>query len=133
MKAFSWLVMSPLFFKNGEFKGIGGVDVSLEYVDDVVSRVHTFDTGYAFMVSNSGILLSHPVRKDWIGKKSLSDFEDKEIRECFPEYSERSRRTPGDHRSYHRQKCSDVLRACENRKFRIYPCDPKRRNACRSR
>ena len=60
--------VSPIF-KNGKFAGIGGVDVSLEYVDEVVSKVRTFDTGYAFMVSNTGILLSHPTHKDWIGKK----------------------------------------------------------------
>ncbi|MGB9928871.1 MAG: cache domain-containing protein, partial [Methanosarcina sp.] len=71
--------VSPIF-QNGEFAGIGGVDVSLDYVDDTVSKVQAFDTGYAFMVSNSGILLSHPTQKDWIGKKSLYDFEDEKIR-----------------------------------------------------
>ncbi len=51
------------------------MDVSLEYVDEVVSEVSTFDTGYAFMVSNTGTFLSHPTHKDWIGEKSLRDFE----------------------------------------------------------
>ena len=51
-------------------------------VDEVVSEVRTFETGYAFMVSNTGILLSHPTRKEWIGKKSLYDFEDKEIQKA---------------------------------------------------
>lgn len=69
---------SPIF-KNGEFVGISGVDVPLDYMDDVLSKVKAFDTGYAFMVSNTGILLSHPTRKDWIGKKSLYDFNSKEI------------------------------------------------------
>ena len=70
--------VSPIF-KNGRFVGIGGVDVPLEYMDEVVSKVKAFDTGYAFMVSNTGVLLSHPTRKDWIGKKSLYDFNSKEI------------------------------------------------------
>ena len=61
--------VSPIF-RDGKFVGIGGVDVPLEYVDEVVSKVRAFDTGYAFMVSNTGVLLSHPTRKDWIGKKS---------------------------------------------------------------
>ncbi|AKB57966.1 histidine kinase dimerization/phosphoacceptor domain -containing protein [Methanosarcina barkeri] len=69
---------SPIF-KNGEFVGIAGVDVPLDYMDDVLSKVKAFDTGYAFMVSNTGVLLSHPTRKDWIGKKSLYDFNSKEI------------------------------------------------------
>jgi PAS domain S-box-containing protein len=71
--------VSPIF-KNQKFVGIGGVDVPLKYVDDVVSDVRTFDTGYAFMVSNSGILLSHPINKEWIGKKSLYDFDSEKIR-----------------------------------------------------
>ncbi len=64
---------SPII-KEGEFAGIGGVDVSLDYVDEEVSEVRIFDTGYAFMVSNTGVLLSHPTHKDWIGKKNLYDF-----------------------------------------------------------
>ena len=55
------------------------MDVSLEYVDEVVSKVRTFDTGYAFMVSNSGVILSHPTHKDWIGKKDLYDFGGEEL------------------------------------------------------
>jgi PAS domain S-box len=70
--------VSPIF-KNGKFVGIGGVDVPLDYMDKVVSKVKAFDTGYAFMVSNTGVLLSHPTRKDWIGKKSLYDFDSNEI------------------------------------------------------
>ncbi|KKG17172.1 ATPase [Methanosarcina sp. 2.H.T.1A.6] len=71
--------VSPII-KDGEFVGIGGVDVSLEYVDEVVSEVRTFDTGYAFMVSNEGILLSHPTYKDWIGKKNLYDLGGEELK-----------------------------------------------------
>ena len=73
--------VSPII-KDGEFAGIGGVDVSLEYVDEVVSEVRTFDTGYAFMVSNAGVLLSHPTHKDWIGKKNLSDFGGEELKKA---------------------------------------------------
>ncbi|WP_305065002.1 histidine kinase dimerization/phosphoacceptor domain -containing protein [Methanococcoides sp.] len=61
--------------RDGEFIGIGGVDVELNYVDETVSSVKAFDTGYLFMVSNTGVLLSHPTRKDWIGLRSMADFE----------------------------------------------------------
>ncbi|RXA14671.1 ATPase, partial [Methanosarcina sp. MSH10X1] len=73
--------VSPIF-KDGEFSGVGGVDISLEYLDEAVSKVRAFDTGYAFMVSNTGILLSHPAHKEWIGKKNLYDFEGEEIRKA---------------------------------------------------
>lgn len=55
------------------------MDVPLEYVDDVASSIRTFDTGYAFMVSNTGIFLSsHTEKLDW--RKSLSDFDVEEIK-----------------------------------------------------
>ncbi len=73
--------VSPIL-RDGKFVGVGGVDVSLKYVDEVVSTVRTFDTGYAFMVSNTGILLSHPTHKEWIGKKSLYDFEGEGVSEA---------------------------------------------------
>ena len=72
---------SPIL-KNGKFAGIAGVDVPLEYVDEVASNIKTFETGYAFMVSNTGIFLSHPAQKDWIGKKSLYDFDAVEIKKA---------------------------------------------------
>ncbi|MBI9010513.1 MAG: C50 carotenoid epsilon cyclase [Tenericutes bacterium] len=71
---------SPII-RNGEFVGIGGVDVSLNYFDEMVSNVTAFETGYAFITSNSGILLSHPEHKEWIGIKTLNDFGVLEISE----------------------------------------------------
>jgi two-component sensor histidine kinase len=70
--------VSPII-KNGEFVGIGGVDVSLNYLDDTISTVKAFDSGYAFMTGNTGILVSHPFNKDWIGEKTLYDFDIPEI------------------------------------------------------
>ncbi|MCL7412941.1 MAG: histidine kinase, partial [ANME-2 cluster archaeon] len=65
--------------QDGEFIGIAGVDVSLNYLDEVISDIKSFDTGYAFMTGNTGILVSHPFKKDWIGKKTLYDFEIEEF------------------------------------------------------
>ena len=62
-----------------EFIGIGGVDVSLDYLDDVISNVQAFDTGYAFVVDNNGILVSYPYNKEWIGEKTLNDFKIEEM------------------------------------------------------
>ncbi len=69
---------SPVL-KNDEFVGIGGVDISLNYIDEVVNQVQAFDTGYAFMTGRTGILISHPTNKDWIGSKTLYDFNVPEI------------------------------------------------------
>jgi len=70
--------VSPIM-KEGKFAGIAGVDVSLDYIDEEVSQVSMFDTGYAFMVSNSGMFMSHPTEKEWIGTRYLSDFNDPAI------------------------------------------------------
>ncbi|MDK2827188.1 MAG: methyl-accepting chemotaxis protein [Methanolobus sp.] len=70
--------VSPII-KDGSFVGIAGVDVSLNYIDDEVSKVSIFDTGYAFMVSNTGLFMSHPTEKNWIGTKTLADLNDPEI------------------------------------------------------
>jgi two-component sensor histidine kinase len=65
--------VSPII-KNNEFQGISGVDVSLNYLNDEISTVKAFDTGYAFMVDNSGILVAYPYNKELIGEKTLYDF-----------------------------------------------------------
>ncbi len=70
--------VSPIIIE-GEFIGIGGADVSLSYIDEEISNIKILDSGYAFTVSNTGLLISHPVHKEWIGSKTLYDFEEPEI------------------------------------------------------
>ncbi|APH39117.1 histidine kinase [Methanohalophilus halophilus] len=67
-------LVSPIM-KKGNFQGIGGVDISLNYIDSIVSDIEIFNTGYAAVVSRTGILMSHPTEKEWIGHKSLNSFD----------------------------------------------------------
>ncbi len=53
---------------NGKSVGVAGVDISMEKLKDIVSRIKLFETGYSFMVSNSGIMVAHPAF-DKVGKK----------------------------------------------------------------
>ncbi|MDY0386135.1 MAG: methyl-accepting chemotaxis protein [Methanolobus sp.] len=76
--------VSPII-RDGEAIGIAGVDVSTNYVDEAASEVSIFDTGYAFMVSNSGMFMSHPTEKEWIGTKSLNEFDNPEINKMADE------------------------------------------------
>lgn len=64
--------VSPII-RDGQFVGITGVDVALNSIDEEISKIAVYDTGYAFMTSKSGVFLSHPTNKDWIGTKSLTD------------------------------------------------------------
>ncbi|NPE27905.1 PAS domain-containing protein [Methanococcoides sp. SA1] len=70
--------VSPILIE-GEFVGIGGTDVSLNYIDEEVSNIQILDSGYAFTISNTGMFLSHPFHKEWIGLKTLYDFDDPKI------------------------------------------------------
>ncbi len=65
--------------KDDEFLGVAGVDVSLKYVDDIVSQIKAFDTGYAIMTGSSGTILSQPYNKDWIGHKTIYDYDNEEL------------------------------------------------------
>ena len=63
--------ISPII-RNHTFIGTVGIDVPLDSLDRTVSQVKVFDTGYAFLVSNSGIFVSSP-NKDYIGRMSLDE------------------------------------------------------------
>ncbi len=63
--------ISPII-ENQIFKGTVGIDVPLESIDRTVSRLKVLDTGYAFLVSNTGIFVSSP-EKNYIGRMTLNE------------------------------------------------------------
>ncbi|MCX6081050.1 MAG: methyl-accepting chemotaxis protein [Chloroflexi bacterium] len=65
--------ISPIVDDAGKFLGITGVDVSLNYLDAQVSKIKVFKSGYAFLISNSGIFVSAP-DKALIGNQTLTNF-----------------------------------------------------------
>jgi methyl-accepting chemotaxis protein len=65
---------SPII-RNGDFVGITGADVSLNYLDGVISDIQVFDSGYAFLVSQKGVVMTHPENKEWIGEKNIKDID----------------------------------------------------------
>lgn len=65
--------ISPIIDDSGKFIGIAGVDVSLNDLDAEISKIKMFESGYAFLVSNTGIFVSAP-DKALIGNKTLGDF-----------------------------------------------------------
>ncbi|MCC6444195.1 MAG: HAMP domain-containing protein [Armatimonadetes bacterium] len=67
--------VSPIL-RNGKFIGIGGVNVSLEHLDKIVGDIRLFQTGYAFLVSNSGAFVSYK-DKSLIGKQKLAAYGEK--------------------------------------------------------
>jgi methyl-accepting chemotaxis protein len=62
--------VSPILI-DGNFVGIAGVDTSLNSWDQAIEQIKTYDTGYTFLVSNTGIFISAP-DKSMIGTKTLA-------------------------------------------------------------
>ena len=57
--------------RGGHFAGIAGEDMALSSIDRTVRKVHALKTGYAFLVSRTGIFVSAP-QHAMIGKQTLS-------------------------------------------------------------
>jgi len=57
---------------NGNFKGVIGLDISLEGYKKIISDIRFLKTGYAYLISNNGILIAHP-SKDLVGKNIMSE------------------------------------------------------------
>ncbi len=59
------------FTDNGQFKGAFGGDLSLKVVSDAVNSLNFNQTGYAFLISKNGKIISHPDTE--LNGKSVSD------------------------------------------------------------
>ncbi|MDX9755341.1 MAG: SpoIIE family protein phosphatase [bacterium] len=58
--------------ENGQpvFTGIVTADISLEWLVDLVSSISLYQRGYAFLVSQNGVFVTHP-RKNYIMRESI--------------------------------------------------------------
>ena len=50
--------------------GVVGVDLSLMRLTEIVAAVKIYQSGYAFLISQNGVFVTHP-KKDWIMRESL--------------------------------------------------------------
>ncbi len=57
------------------FDGVVTADLSLEWLQHIVSDIQIYHSGYAFLVSHSGVFISHP-NKDWIMNESIFSIAD---------------------------------------------------------
>lgn len=73
---------------DGKFIGIAGVDAALNYLDQNMQNVRIYDTGYVFIVSKNGIIMTNPEKKDWIGTQNLKDFNTPEFTEMAKDISD---------------------------------------------
>lgn len=74
------VTFSQPFYKyvNGEkkFAGVITCDISLKWLEDLISKIKIFDTGYAFILSPRGIFIAHPNKEYYQQKKSFFSLSD---------------------------------------------------------
>ncbi len=66
---------TPIYV-GGTFKGIAGIDVQLKDLAADTAKIKAYDTGYAFVVSNSGTFITAP-KKGLVTKQTLAKYGDK--------------------------------------------------------
>lgn len=59
----------PIFIDHS-LRGIVTIDISLDWLEQVMSGLKFFDTGYAFLISRNGTVITHP-RKEYIMNESI--------------------------------------------------------------
>lgn len=59
-------------YKNGKrvFSGVTTVDISLEWLTTIMSQAKILNTGYAFLLSRNGVIISHP-NKEYVMNESI--------------------------------------------------------------
>lgn len=63
----------PFYRNTGrvrKFAGVVTADMSLTWLKDIISRVTIYRTGYAFLISQNGVFITHP-NKDLIMRESI--------------------------------------------------------------
>lgn len=64
---------APFYNKAGgekKFAGVVTADISLEWLQSIISGLSIAKSGYAFLISKKGVFVSHP-RREWIMRESI--------------------------------------------------------------
>lgn len=72
----------PLYqMRNGAqiFVGVLTADLSLEWLRAVIDSIHVFETGYGFLISSNGTLVTHPVEELIMNASVFSLAEERDI------------------------------------------------------
>ncbi len=53
----------PFYDENSEFSGVVAIDLSLTWLQELVSSIKIEKTGYAFLISKNGTFVTHPYKR----------------------------------------------------------------------
>lgn len=64
----------PFFYQNNskKIRGIITIDISLEWLKEFVEDIKVYENGYAFLISSTGNVITHPL-EDQIGQENVFD------------------------------------------------------------
>ncbi|WMM25237.1 methyl-accepting chemotaxis protein [Tissierella sp. MB52-C2] len=74
-------ITSPIIYNN-EAIGVVGVDIALNRIQEIVSDIKIFESGYAQLISANGTIVGH-LDPDLIGKNAFEIFGDEELQEVI--------------------------------------------------
>lgn len=57
---------------DGRTIGVAGVDLSLNFFEEMISEITPYETGYGFLLSNTGLFVAHP--KSGLKGRNMRDF-----------------------------------------------------------
>jgi len=66
------VTFSQPLFRNNEFIGVSGIDISVNFINDLVSNIKLYETGYALSVTQKGTYLAAKNSK-LLGKRKFFD------------------------------------------------------------
>ncbi|MGJ0846353.1 methyl-accepting chemotaxis protein [Tissierella praeacuta] len=72
-------VTSPIIY-NDKVIGVAGVDISLDRLQEVISNIILYDSGYVQLITGKGLILGHK-DNEMLGKNIFELFPDEEIQE----------------------------------------------------
>lgn len=74
-------VTSPIIYRD-KVVGVAGVDISLDRLQEVISNITLYDSGYAQLVTDKGLIIGHK-NKEFLGKNIFELFNNDELKDVI--------------------------------------------------
>ena len=70
----------PFYYnEDGKLRGVVTVDISLKWLEKIISEIKIYETGYAFLISGNGTIITHPLEKFVLNETIFSIAEENNI------------------------------------------------------
>ena len=67
------ITYSTPIFKDGEFIGVAGVDITFDVFSEIISSIKVYDTGYAYLLNGNQDILAHPALEQGVNLREISN------------------------------------------------------------